>query len=500
MSDRAGRIWRPVSLRTRLLAGILLLLVGGLALSDVAATAELRRFLITRVDQQLSTQRARFERLLARGHTPHFGGQHTPAAVHDYVAYLAPSGHVVATFAATDPAAVDLAPPRLPVLTAAAAAARGAAPFTVPASATAPGYRVVVLTVPHSQTLSYPTLGGVPVSIVAIAAPLDQVRATVADLSALDLAVSSVVVVVMLLVGVLVLRFGLRPISAMAQAGQSIAEGNREQRLPVPHPGSELGRLASTLNQAFDERDNSEERLRRFLADASHELRTPLTTVRAWADLYREGGIPDPATLDVAMERIAEESARMGRLVDELLALARRGGEVRDRVERVDVTAAVSAVLADARVVAPDRLLELSVRSPPGNHDALTAVMDPDDLHRVVLNLVTNAIQHTKPGTAVEVALRAVSGHSEPKGTEWVELTVRDHGSGVPDKDRLRIFEPFVRLRPDASPGGAGLGLAIVRSTVALYGGTVEVDGAQNGGAVFRVQLPTEPIRAAGRG
>lgn len=499
MSDRAGRIWRPVTLRTRLLAGILVLLIGGLALSDVAATAALRSFLIKRVDQQLSIQRARFGRLLAEGHAPHFGGQRSPADAHDYVAYIAASGQVLATFAATDPAAVDLAPPRLPVLTAGAAAARGSAPFTVPASATAPGYRVVVFTVAHNQASSYPTLGGVAVSIVAIAAPLNQVSATVADLAGLDIAVSSLVVVVMLLVGVVLLRVGLRPISAMARAGQSIAEGNREQRLPVPRPGGELGRLASTLNQAFDERDNSEDRLRRFLADASHELRTPLTTVRAWADLYREGGIADPSTLDVAMERIAEESARMGRLVDNLLALARRGGEVRDRAERVDVTAAVSAVVADARVVAPDRAIELSVQSPADSHDALTVLIDPDDLHRVVLNLVTNAIQHTTPGTPVEVGLRAISPRSDPKGPEWVELTVRDHGSGVPDNERVRIFEPFVRLRSDASPDGAGLGLAIVRSTVALYGGTAEVDGAQNGGAVFRVRLPTEPIRTAGR-
>ncbi|MHB2022350.1 MAG: HAMP domain-containing sensor histidine kinase [Mycobacteriales bacterium] len=494
MSARAGRSWRPVTLRTRLLAGILLLLIGGLASSDVAATAELRSFLIARVDQQLSTQRARFIRLLARGQTPHFRGLRTPAAAHDYVAYLTRSGQVVATFAATDPAAVDLAPPHLPLLTAAVAAARGATPFTVPAAAAAPGYRVVVLRVPHNQTLRYPPGGGRAVAIVAIAAPLSQVTATVGDLTRLDVAVSSVVVVVMLLVGVWVLRFGLRPISAMARAGQSIAEGDREQRLPVPHPGSELGRLASTLNQAFDERASSEERLRRFLADASHELRTPLTTVRAWADLYLEGGIADQPTLDLAMARIAEESARMGRLVDELLALAGQGGGAPDRVQLVDVSAVVSSLVADARIVAPDRVIGLSLPSPAESQRALVTRIDPDALRRVVLNLLTNAIQHTSPGTPIDVGLRRLWARSDVEAADWVELTVRDHGAGVPEGERERIFEPFVRLSADRSSDGVGLGLSIVRATLAPYGGTVAVADGETGGAVFRVRLPAEPV------
>lgn len=490
MSAPTGRLWRPVTLHTRLLAGMLLLLVGGLALSDVAATAELRHFLIKRVDQQLTAERGRFERLLAKGHAPRLGGLHTPTAAHDYVAYLTAAGQVVAAFGATDAAAAGLPPPHMSALPATSLAARGATPFTIPASAGTTGYRMIAFAVPSGEALHYPTSDGTTVAVVAIAAPLNQVDATVADLAGVDIAVSSVVAIVLLLLASGVLRIGLRPITAMARAGQSIAGGNLEQRLPVPHPGSELGRLARTLNQAFDERASSEERLRRFLADASHELRTPLTTVRAWADLYREGGISEPAMLDTAMERIAEESARMGRLVDDLMALARLGGAARDHTERLDVAALVATVVADARIVAADRAIEFSVQPTTDSQDALFSRMDSDDLHCVALNLVTNAIQHTDPGTRIEVQVHAVTPTSDAKTLEWVELIVRDHGAGVPEAERARIFEPFVRLKSDSPSEGTGLGLALVRSTLALYGGTVTVHRADTGGAEFRVRLP----------
>lgn len=488
MSIRTGRPWRPVTLRARLLAGILLLLIGGLALSDVAATAALRHFLILRVDQQLTAQRTRFERLLTKGRGLRLGEPRTPPPAHDFVAYLAASGQVLATFAATEPGAVDIPPPQLPRLAAAAVAKRDAAAFSVPAGAAESGYRVVLLLVP-GQFLRYPPPSGAAVSEVAIAAPLNQVDATVGDLFDVDLAVSSAAVVVMALLGSGVLRLGLRPIAAMARAGQNIAEGDRLQRLPIPHPESELGRLAGTLNQAFDERASSEERLRRFVADASHELRTPLTTVRAWADLYQQGGVADRTTLDTAMKRIGQESARMGRLVDDLLGLARLEAPAPDRVGRVDAVAVAAAVVADAKVEAADRAIEFSVEP---DSSALVVQADPDDLHRVVRNLVSNAIQHTVPGTAIEVRLRQFPAGPGGPGSAWVELSVRDHGAGVPLDERERIFDPFVRLAatPRSASDGAGLGLAIVRATVASYGGTVTVLDAPSGGAAFQVRLP----------
>ncbi|MEA2496529.1 MAG: two-component system, OmpR family, sensor kinase, partial [Thermoleophilaceae bacterium] len=227
------------------------------------------------------------------------------------------------------------------------------------------------------------------------------------------------------------------------------------------------------------ERQASEDRLRRFLADASHELRTPLASIRGYAELFRLGAAEDPQTLESSMRRIEDESRRMGELVEDMLTLARLD-ELRDTVrEPVDVAKLAADAVADARATAPDREIELRA-----NGNAIVSA-DPQQLRQVAGNLLRNALVHTDPGTPIEVDV----------GSDDVNVTlgVRDHGRGLPpDVDPEQLFQRFWRTEGGRTRGrgGAGLGLAIVSEIVAAHHGVVEADNAADGGAHFTVRLP----------
>jgi two-component system OmpR family sensor kinase len=231
--------------------------------------------------------------------------------------------------------------------------------------------------------------------------------------------------------------------------------------------------MLDRLEQAFAARRSSEERLRRFIADASHELRTPLSSIRGYAELFRMGAAREPAEVEKAMQRIEDEAARMGVLVEDLLALARLD-EVPDAPHgEVDLGALARDATDDARVIAPDRRIELRV------HGAPTVRGDAHQLRQVLGNLLRNALVHTPDGTPVEVGVERADGQ--------VRVEVRDHGPGLP-ADRAALFDRF--WRAERGPGGAGLGLAIVAAVVEAHGGAVSAEDAPGGGARFVVRLP----------
>lgn len=200
-----------------------------------------------------------------------------------------------------------------------------------------------------------------------------------------------------------VLRLGVRPVQQMTATATAFGEGDLSARIPDSAPGTEAGELGVALNQmlgrietAFDEQRRSEDRLRRFVADASHELRTPVTTIRGYAELYRHGGLGDEAALAEAMRRTEMEATRMGDLVADLLALARLDQGRPIDAPPVDLTTLAVDAVADARAVDPDRPIELET-----NLTADSAIVIGDDAHlrQVLGNLVTNARVHTPPGT-----------------------------------------------------------------------------------------------------
>jgi two-component system OmpR family sensor kinase len=287
------------------------------------------------------------------------------------------------------------------------------------------------------------------------------------------------------LASIWLIRRGLTPVTQMIDTASAIAAGDLSRRVPDLDPASELGRLGAALNEMLAQiergiqaRLENEERLRQFVADAAHELRTPLTSLLGYAELYRQGACPDAEAVDTVMRRIAAEGARMGRLVDDLLLLARLDHQQGIEWDRVDVVALARDAVADFRVVQPDRPVTADLDG------AAVVLGDRGRLHQVVDNLLANARTHTPPGTPVHVSIAREDGH--------VDLTVADEGPGIPLEDQPRIFERFWRGDPSRvrRTGGTGLGLAIVASLVQAHGGTIALASEPSHGAAFTVRLP----------
>jgi two-component system OmpR family sensor kinase len=240
-----------------------------------------------------------------------------------------------------------------------------------------------------------------------------------------------------------------------------------------------LNRMLSEIEAAFAQRDATESRLRQFLADASHELRTPLTSIRGYAELFRRGADQRPADLAKAMRAIEDEAIRMGELVEDLLLLARLDDARPLDRNAVALDDLVESAIEAARAVEPNRLLQFEFAARP-----IVVTGDGHRLRQAIDNLLANVRQHTPPGAPAFVSLRAASGR--------VILTVEDTGPGIPEAERERIFDRF--FRPDAPRdrrlGGAGLGLAIVRSIVTAHGGEISARAALPHGSIFEIRLP----------
>jgi two-component system, OmpR family, sensor kinase len=304
-------------------------------------------------------------------------------------------------------------------------------------------------------------------------------------------------------IGAELIRRSLRPLSQIEKTASSIAAGDLSQRVPDPEPdnptpNTEVGSLARSLNsmlaqietaftaQAASEAAarSSEERMRRFVADASHELRTPLTTIRGFAELYRQGAVTTPEKTAEVIQRIESEASRMGLLVEDLLLLARLDRERPLRPELVELRVLAMDAVEAARVVAPDRDISL-VTAPDAGH--LVVSGDDARLRQVVGNLLSNALTHTPAGTPVIVRLASRDGMGV--------IEIHDRGPGLSPEQQERVFERFYRADPARTRRadgtvGTGLGLAIVAALVAAHAGTVEVESQPGVGATFRVLLP----------
>jgi two-component system OmpR family sensor kinase len=280
-------------------------------------------------------------------------------------------------------------------------------------------------------------------------------------------------------------RRGLRPIDAMISTAGNIAAGDLTERAPVPDPATEVGQLGTALNTMLDNieaaigaRAASEDRLRRFAADASHELRTPLTSIRGYAELYRQGAT-DPDAVALGMDRIEREATRMSELVEDLLLLARldQGHEL--RLDTVDLTDVVADAVDAARTVEPARRIDLDLPSV-----RVTLLGDPGRLRQVLDNLLANVREHTTAATPVTVALTA----DDTSAT----IVVRDEGPGMTREEAERAFERFWQGEQtiEHPRHGTGLGLAIVHDLVRTHGGTVGLDTAPGAGTAITIVLP----------
>jgi two-component system OmpR family sensor kinase len=321
---------------------------------------------------------------------------------------------------------------------------------------------------------------------IVVALSLADVDAAVSRLTVVEVLATLLVLAILGLVTFWVIRLGVRPVKQMTATATAIAAGDLSHRVPSVVPGTEAGELGAALNTmltriqgAFEQRAESESRLRRFVSDASHELRTPVTTIRGYAELYRGGGLRESDALDQAMRRTEQEAMRMGSLIDDLLLLARLDEGRPLRRAPVDLGVLVVDAAADARAVAPDR----PVRAEPAA-DVLVEG-DEDRLRQVLANLVHNALMHTPPGT--EIVLRA---HRAGEAVAVVE--VADAGPGMSPEDAANAFQRFYRADGSRSraSGGSGLGLSIVQAIVEAHHGHVALTSTPGQGTTVRVELP----------
>jgi len=286
-----------------------------------------------------------------------------------------------------------------------------------------------------------------------------------------------------LLAGLMVARRAMAPIVELTASAREI-ERTRDpgRHMPVPEADDEVAELAHTLEdmlQALDaaraETEATLMRQREFVADASHELRTPLTSVLANLELLAEQVEGDDAQAAVASA--LRSSQRMRRLVADLLLLARADAGRSAPHRPVDLAQVLVEVAAELEPLAERGEHHLTIAA----HEPLVVEGVRDELHRLALNLIENALRHTPPGTHVHAALASLG--------DDVVLSVEDDGPGIPEELRPRLFERFVRGRGDGG-GGSGLGLAIVRAVAASHGGTVAIERGDLGGARFVVRLP----------
>jgi two-component system, OmpR family, sensor kinase len=469
-----------MSLRARLLAVTVALVAAGLVMANIATFHFTRSFLEDRLDEQLFAARPFAAQALAEGQfgEPEPGISVPPGT---YAEYRGPDGLVLRQrtfgYGVQGPAAVPI---QLP---ASALDPSGPDPITFTTSAhdETPRYRVMATPLPNGGTL-----------LVAI--PFSEVTTTLRRLVRIEVAVGIVVLGSAAALALWLVRLGLKPLEGIGETAGAIAAGDLTRRVSPAEERTEVGRLGLALNSmlsqieaAFEERRASEDRLRRFVADASHELRTPLTSIRGYAELFRRGAGSNPEDLAKSMARIEAEASRMGVLVDDLLLLARLDqGRPLDRSE-VDLGSVVAEAVDAARAIEPDRSIELEVE--PG---LVTTVGDRGRLRQVVDNLLDNARVHTAPGSPIHVAITETA--------DVLTLSVRDEGEGLSTDVEGRVFERFYRGDPARSrgTGGAGLGLSIVAAIVQAHGGAVSArnaDPATDGsgrGAVFEIRLPLD--------
>jgi len=527
-------------IRVKIIAALLALVIIALAIISTVSLAVFRNYLQGQADTQLTSlynstiSNMRPQSLFGQPVTRIFGNYAPP----ELVEVLNAHGQVLTP---TGPAGAGLAGPNVPTSKAWLSAHSGQR-TTVPALSGDDNWRVItrefsnaVISNPFTGSSSSPQT-----VVLVVGIDLGSVNTTLGWLARIDLLVSVIIVVALAVVGVAIVRASLRPLDDIEQTARAIAAGDLSRRVPDLDPRTEVGRLGRSLNRmlaqiesSFQARTRSEaaarrseERMRQFVADASHELRTPLTAMRGYAEYYRQrGGVQDDpappaeasngtaaaaepaslpgapgadaalngtgqlsgADLDRIMQRVEQESARMGVLVEDMLLLARLDQQRPLERRPVDLLTLAADAVQDARIIAPDRSIELSV----GSATAFLVLGDEVRLRQVIGNLMSNALTHTPDGTPVTV--RILAGPREPVPSIVLEVT--DHGPGLSADQAERVFERFYRADQARTrkAGGTGLGLAIVAALVAAHGGTVALRTAPGEGATFRVTLPLAP-------
>ncbi len=456
-----------LSLRARLLLAVLTLATVGLVAADVATYSSLRSFLFDRTDSSLDDSAT----ALVRRHDGEL--RFAPPGTFVQVRSLS-GGTILATLPGARVPGGKAPSPSLP---------DEITPPTDTSGTTSTSY----FTVPGEDGERYRVRASIETgaqAMLVVATSLGGVDSTLHRLLLIELIVTVLVIGAIAGLGLWVVRLGLRPLAAIGDTAAAIAAGDLSRRVERAEERTEVGRLGLSLNAmlsqietAFRAREQSERRLRRFVADASHELRTPLAAIRAYAELFGRGASQRPADLERSMKGISRESERMSLLVDDLLLLARLDdGRPLERVP-VELDDLVGEAVETAHAVEPER--PIALRSEPA-----VVMGDRVRLRQIVDNLLANVRAHTPPETPVTVSLERVPGSAV--------IEVSDDGPGLDEEHLAHVFERFYRA--DASraraSGGVGLGLSIVAAVAEAHGGSVSARSEAGAGAIFTIALP----------
>ena len=478
-SSAPRRPWRlaPRTLTSRLVGGVVMLVVLVVLATAVGTYVALGSFLGKRLDQQLQSTANGSLRSLFSGPDDHGPGVRGPQFV--WAVALDAQGNVLA-----DPATSSVEAMQLSAGDRAALAARvSPRPVTIDTT----GGQELRVTIRPAVVVSG---GGSTPGIAVIGLSTDEENRTLARLVKLELLIGGVATLLALFATFYGVRFSLRRLRRVTSTAQEVAAelspsgAGLDRRVDVPDDGSEVGQLAESMNTLlsavetqFAARVESEDRMRRFLADASHELRTPLTSIRGYAELARMQRALGRVDED-NLGRIEAEGVRMSRLVEDLLLLARGDQGGAPQRELIDIAELVDDAASSARAAFPDR--QIQVDDTPGYH----VVGDRDQLVRAVRNLITNAAVHTPPTSPIRVR-----GFASGAG---VAIQVVDGGPGLPAEEAAHVFERFWRADKarTRARGGSGLGLSIVASIAQAHGGSVRFDSSVEAGSTVTVWLP----------
>ena len=480
-SRKLNNDWANSSLRNRLTIGVLVLSAIGFVGAGVGSQALLRNYLIHQVDDQLLSVVAGTQERLDRAGIARDADDdddqrsaqtatplnRVPTSIS--VTVLDPFGNLVGGIGGdfNSNQITDYVKGLLP----GQVAAYGSKPFTIEA----PGadFRVATTVLPSS-------LGS-----VIVAQSLADFDKTTHQIAVVFLIIGGLVLLFIAFASRQVIKVGMRPLERIEETAEKIAAGDLSARLDNYEPETEVGRLSTSLNimlsrieEAFDARMQSEDKLRRFVADASHELRTPLTAIRGFAELHRQGAVPEGEKTNELISRIEKESMRMGYLVEDLLMLARMDQSRELVVADVDLSALLQEAVTSAQAAGPDHTITTNIAS------GITTKGDADKIYQVVTNLLANARAHTPAGSAITVTVAKDGADSL--------VTIADNGPGLSAEDQARIFERFYRVdasRQRNSKDGSGLGLSIVDAVMRAHGGDVTVASELGKGAAFTLRF-----------
>lgn len=495
------RAQRPVSLWTRIVALISLLLVAGTVITGTLSLFLLSRTLIQSVDNNLSSASREVASTASKlAGQPEVPGGDSFTPVEYAVEIRDDSGQtVVEDVVLYNDDEVSIS---FPQLTDKQILQLGGRPFTIRDSVEN-RWRVVAMvnTAPDGGT-------------VYVALPLAGVDRTMHEMALVIVLVGTLVVLVGMGLGGYMTHRALEPLQDVEATASQIAAGDMSRRVPVTNTSLEVHALAVSLNemlvhieQAFAARASSEQhatrseaKMRRFVGDASHELRTPLAAIRGFGELYRMGALRTDEDVSQAMRRIEDEARRMGSLVENLLRLARLDENPETTLAPIDLSDALFDAAQDLRALDPERqvmVVSLSGLPLPVNpHQPVGVLGDEASLRQVILNLVGNANRHTPTGSPVEIAVG-------PSESGEVLIEVRDHGEGIEEEQREKVFERFYRtdssrVRSASQGGGAGLGLSIAATIVQQHHGTIGVRETPGGGATFWIELTAADLDELG--